>query len=100
MEPATLAKLYDFARQGGRIFCIETVPCKSLGWNNHEQRDAEVQEWVKKLEAMPDNFIHLEKLADDNFMAWVSRDPEAVRPHPVGTDRKPRSVRNGQPLHA
>lgn len=23
-------KLYDFARQGGRIFCIETVPCKSL----------------------------------------------------------------------
>ena len=70
MEPATLAKLYDFARQGGRIFCIETVPCKSLGWNNHEQRDAEVQEWVKKLEAMPDNFIHLEKPADDNFMAW------------------------------
>ena len=53
MEPATLAKLYDFARQGGRIFCIETVPCKSLGWNNHEQRDAEVQEWVKKLERCP-----------------------------------------------
>ncbi|MFQ8805159.1 MAG: hypothetical protein ACLR8Y_08800 [Alistipes indistinctus] len=26
--------------------------------------------WVKQLEAMPDNFIHLEKPADDNFMAW------------------------------
>ena len=72
MNPETLAKLYEFAQQGGRIFCVETVPCKSLGWNNHEERDAEVKAWIEKLQAMPEQFIHLEKPADNDFITWYA----------------------------
>ncbi len=46
MNPETLAKLYEFAQQGGHIFCVETVPYKSLGWKDHEKRDAEVKAWI------------------------------------------------------
>lgn len=72
MNPETLAKLYEFAQQGGRIFCVETVPFKSLGWNNHEERDAEVKVWIEKLQAMPEQFIHLEKPADNDFITWYA----------------------------
>lgn len=72
MNPETLAKLYEFAQQGGRIFCVETVSCKSLGWNNHEERDAEVKAWIEKLQAMPEQFIHLEKPADNDFITWYA----------------------------
>lgn len=72
MNPETLAKLYEFAQQGGRIFCVETVPFKSLGWNNHEERDAEVKAWIEKLQAMPEQFIHLEKPADNDFITWYA----------------------------
>lgn len=72
MNPETLAKLYEFAQQGGRIFCVETVPYKSLGWNNHKERDAEVKAWIEKLRAMPEQFIHLEKPADNDFITWYA----------------------------
>lgn len=72
MNPETLAKLYEFAQQGGHIFCVETVPFKSLGWNNHEERDAEVKAWIEKLQAMPEQFIHLEKPADNDFITWYA----------------------------
>lgn len=72
MNPETLAKLYEFAQQGGRIFCVETVPYKSLGWKDHEKRDAEVKAWIEKLQAMPEQFIHLGKPADNDFITWYA----------------------------
>ena len=72
MNPETLAKLYEFAQQGGRIFCVETVPYKSLGWKDHEKRNAEVKAWIEKLQAMPEQFIHLEKPADNDFITWYA----------------------------
>lgn len=72
MNSETLAKLYEFAQQGGRIFCVETVPYKSLGWKDHEKRDAEVKAWIEKLQAMPEQFIHLEKPTDNDFITWYA----------------------------
>lgn len=72
MNPETLAKLYEFAQQGGHIFCVETVPYKSLGWKDHEKRDAEVKAWIEKLQAMPEQFIHLEKPTDNDFITWYA----------------------------
>lgn len=72
MNPETLAKLYEFAQQGGRIFCVETVPYKSLGWKDHKKRDAEVKAWIEKLQAMPEQFIHLEKPTDNDFITWYA----------------------------
>jgi len=78
MEPATAQCLYDFVASGGRIFCIETIPDKSLGLKDHENRDQEVQHWVSRLKSCPDRFILLKKPVANkggdephaNFMQW------------------------------
>jgi hypothetical protein len=88
MYPATLAKLYDFVASGGRVFCIQTCPSKSLGWKDHEQHDREVTAWVEKLKTFPDRFILLEKPADDDFMAWYPTIQQRYRLTPfVSIDR-------------
>ncbi|MFQ8805173.1 MAG: hypothetical protein ACLR8Y_08875 [Alistipes indistinctus] len=43
IRPETLAKLYDFVSQGGRVFCIEKIPHQSLGYHDYKQNDAKVQ---------------------------------------------------------
>jgi len=69
MEPQTAKKLHDFVKAGGRIFCIEAYPEKSLGWFDHQKRDSEVKEWIDKLKSYPKQFILLRKPAA-NFNAW------------------------------
>ena len=69
MEPATAQKLYDFVAAGGRIFCIDTTPDRSLGWNDHQRRDQDVQGWVSKMKAFPDRFVLVPK-PESNFMLW------------------------------
>ena len=69
MEPATVRKLYDFVVAGGRIFCIETMPDRSVGLNDHVRRDAEVQSWVSKMKAFPERFILLTK-PEKNWILW------------------------------
>jgi hypothetical protein len=69
LEPATAKKLYDFVAAGGRIFCIEAVPVKSVGWNNHRQRDEEVKSWISKMKDFPDRFIRL-KQPGENYTVW------------------------------
>lgn len=69
-NPETLSKLYDFVSEGGRVFCVEKYPEKSLGLLNYQQRDAEIQEWVKKLQTFPDRFILIRKPEDNRFLEW------------------------------
>lgn len=69
IHPSTAKKIYDFVKGGGRVFCLEAYPDQSLGWNNHQQKDEQVKEWVSKLKNFPDRFIFLNKPAS-NFNAW------------------------------
>ena len=69
-DPKTLAKFYDFVSTGGRIFCIEKYPEKSLGFLNNKERDKEVQVWIEKLRAFPDRFILIKKPQDNRFLEW------------------------------
>jgi glycosyl hydrolase family 106( putative alpha-L-rhamnosidase) len=87
MEPATAQKLYDFVASGGRIFCIETRPVKSVGWNDHQRRDQEVQSWVSKMAGWPDRFILL-KAPTGNFIQWYKGIQQlyGLRPY-VGIDQ-------------
>lgn len=70
MNPETLGKLHEFVSGGGRIFCIEKYPEKSLGLLNYQQRDEEVRNWVKKLQSFPDRFILIRKPEDNRFLEW------------------------------
>jgi len=69
MEPATAEKLFNFVAAGGRIFCIDSIPGKSVGLNDHDRRDIEVKSWVDKMKAFPDQFILLKK-PEANFLQW------------------------------
>jgi hypothetical protein len=69
MEPGTAEKLYDFVEGGGRIFCIDGIPAKSVGLLEHDARDIEVQNWVSRMKAYPDRFILLPKPEKD-FGQW------------------------------
>lgn len=73
MHPASLEKLYEFVRQGGRLFCIEQLPHLSLGWNHHEEEDRQVCQWIERLKEFPDRFVLLDKPADNNFMDWYAQ---------------------------
>ena len=67
MHVTTLKKLHEFALAGGRIFCVENYPEKSLGWNDHDANDQEVKAWVGKLKALPKQFILLPKPGDSSL---------------------------------
>lgn len=69
MDPATAEKLFNFISAGGRVFCIETMPKKSLGFNERFVGDKLVNDWVTKMKAMPDRFILIRK-PDSNWLQW------------------------------
>src|SRR4051794_11575962 len=69
MEPATAEKLLSFVANGGRIFCVETCPHKSAGWNNYEQRDQQLRATIEKIKTYPDRFILLKK-PEKEFIQW------------------------------
>jgi hypothetical protein len=66
LSPGTAEVLYHFVADGGRIFCIETIPLKAASLL---APDAEVREWVNKMKAFADRFILLKKPARD-FIGW------------------------------
>lgn len=69
LEPATAQKLLSFVQSGGKIFCIETLPEKSLGLHNYEQKDKEVQNAIAQLKTYSDRFFVLKKPEKD-FLHW------------------------------
>jgi hypothetical protein len=70
MGVSTLKKLLDFVSTGGRIFCIEKYPEKSLGLQDWQKRDKEVIDLVAKLKKYEDRFILLLKPTDNRFLEW------------------------------
>ena len=69
LNPSTAKKMYDFVSNGGRIFCLETYPEKSLGWKDYTKKDQEVKDWVDKMKNFPDRFIFLD-IPENDFIDW------------------------------
>ena len=70
MGVSTLKKLLEFVSTGGRVFCIEKYPEKSLGLKDWQNRDKEVVDLVEKLKKYKDRFILLLKPTDNRFLEW------------------------------
>ncbi|MBD0331206.1 MAG: glycoside hydrolase family 2 [Chitinophagaceae bacterium] len=66
LDSLTAKKLFDFVLSGGRIFFIECFPDKAPGWKDHDQRDTEVQDWVKKIQNCGDRSVFLNKPGEDH----------------------------------
>ena len=69
-KPETIAKLEEFVRQGGRVFCVGKYPEKSLGFKDYEVRDKAIAQGVERLKAYPDRFVLLEKPEDGKYLEW------------------------------
>ena len=69
LDTLTAEKLLDFVESGGRIFCIESIPSKSLGWKAHDQHDGEVNELIEKMKSFSGRFVFLKKPQKD-FISW------------------------------
>jgi alpha-L-rhamnosidase len=78
IEPATAKKLFDLVASGGRIFFIETFPVKAPGWNDHEERDREVQDWINKIKKYEDRCILLNKPGKD-YTGWYKEIQEKYK---------------------
>ena len=69
LDTGTARKLYEYVMSGGRIFCIESIPSRALGWKDYEKKDAEVSALVEKMKLYPERFIFLKKPEKD-FISW------------------------------
>ena len=82
--PETIAKLEEFVKQGGRVFCTAKYPEKALGYYEYEARDKEIAAGVERLKAYPDRFILLETPQDGKFLEWYERVMEKYSlPHTI-----------------
>jgi hypothetical protein len=66
IEPAVAGRLFKFIESGGKIFLIGSYPSNAPGWNNHGDRDNEVQNWVSKMKEFPDRCFLVEKPEKDH----------------------------------
>lgn len=82
LDVSAAEKLFEFVSSGGKLFCIETIPSKSLGWKDSETRDKVVAGLVEKMKVMSDRFIFLEKPEKD-FISWYKSIQEkyGIRPY-------------------
>ena len=64
-----MEKIRAFVLGGGRVFCIETLPEKSVGMKDADMRDARIREIVSELQATG-RLIFLPKPADNRFLEW------------------------------
>lgn len=62
----TAEALYHFVADGGRIFCIETIPSNA---ESLLKSDADVKGWVERMRAFKERFIAVKKPAAD-FIGW------------------------------
>ena len=66
-----MEKIREFVLGGGRVFCIETYPEKSVGMADADARDARVAQIVKELE-QTGRFVLLPKPEDNRFLEWYA----------------------------
>ena len=70
IDLSTLEVVDAFVRGGGRVFCVGDYPCKSLGLNDFEARDALIRDRVAALvRDCPERFVRLEM--PDGEKGWL-----------------------------
>jgi len=82
LNTGTAKKLFEFIASGGRVFCIEVYPSKSLGWKDSEIRDKEVITLIEQMKSYQERFVLLTK-PDKDFIGWYRsiREKYAIAPN-------------------
>jgi len=72
LEPGIAKKLFQFAQSGGRIFFVERYPSKSPGFDHHEERDKQIQEWITKMKSLQGKCILVDPPGKDHVLWFKS----------------------------
>ena len=72
ISPKAAKKLHKFVAGGGKVICIETLPCKSYGLKDAAKNTAAVQKALKGLESKyPGSYILIKDGPnEDNLLEW------------------------------
>ncbi|MEO6916973.1 MAG: glycosyl hydrolase [Chitinophagaceae bacterium] len=92
LDASVAAKLLSFIQNGGRVFCIETYPSRSLGYSGFREKDESLLNIITQMKLMPDRFILLKKPEKD-FLGWFGdlQKKYNIRPY-VSIDKPGKSV--------
>ncbi|MBQ5532820.1 MAG: glycoside hydrolase family 2, partial [Bacteroidales bacterium] len=72
VSPETAEQLRRFVASGGRVVCVETEPCRSLGMHpDNAAADARVAECMKAIRQYGDRYHFVHK-PDSNYIAWYA----------------------------
>ena len=69
LEPVTANKLLQFVKSGGKVFCIQNTPDRSVGFINAAQQTTLVKNIVEELKKFPEQFIYIER-PEENYPDW------------------------------
>ena len=73
MDEDALAKIEEFVKGGGRVFCIGCMPHKSLGLKDFSSRDKDIKTRIEALrEAFPERLVLLPKAGNDAYLEWYT----------------------------
>ncbi len=73
MDEDALAKIEEFVKGGGRVFCIGCMPHKSLGLKDFSLRDKDIKTRIETLrEAFPERLVLLPKAGNDAYLEWYT----------------------------
>ena len=71
LSAETAAQLLKFAASGGRVVCVETEPCRSLGMHSdNAAEDARVTDCLNSIRTRyPERYLFVRK-PDSNYIGW------------------------------
>lgn len=91
IAPETAEALENFAKQGGKILCVENEPCRSPGLKDYRERDKQVADRMANLKKNYPKTVYRVEAPGDNVLDWflgVQRQCQLTpylhieRPHP------------------
>ncbi len=69
LSPQTARQVLNFVKAGGKLFCVETEPHQSLGFQQAAAGTAEVQQIMNEIRTYGDRYVFIKK-PDANFGDW------------------------------
>jgi len=69
MDEVTANQLLEFIKSGGRIFCIDTIPSKGVGYRDREAKDKALKKVMDEIVSYKNQFIFLNR-PESNYIDW------------------------------
>lgn len=69
----SLEKIAAWVKEGGRVYCIDRAPSKSLGYKDYKKRDSEIRSLVESIRKHHKGFKVIPKPIDNGVLEWYNQ---------------------------